>query len=78
MPASGRPDVIPRHCAQGLDSRSTICYTGGQIRIPPKTKIRSSRRLSGVQRVGARCEPDTSAGAEWTWESQAEIVTSGG
>ena len=63
---------------QELDNRSGICYTGWQIRIPPKAMIRSSRQLGGVQRVGARCEPDTSAGAEWTWESQAEIVTSGG
>jgi len=80
-------------CASGVDSGSRVTSRWRrpyrslttdqesaillQIRIPSKTTIRSSRRLSGVQRVGGRCEPDTSAGAEWTWESQAEIAALG-
>jgi len=37
-----------------------------------KAENEISTLQSGTQRVGGRCEPDVSAGAEWTREPQTE------
>ena len=52
-----------------LDTLSQACYTAPNAKEAVNGK---SRRQSGAQRAGDRCEPGASAGVEWAREPRSE------